>query len=71
MTLVCVIITVAGTPVGAQVAWLDMTKTGMPLAKTLVAPDVNCAVKQGPLDAFGGGFGQAATTYCVGTVVTG
>lgn len=63
--------TVAGTPVGVQVAWLSINNTGTPPANTRVALVVNCAMRQGPFDPLGGGFGQPATTYCVGSVVAG
>jgi hypothetical protein len=51
-----------GVPVGAQIAWLESTRTGTPLAKTRVAPVTHCAVTHGPFAAGGGGKAHPATT---------
>jgi len=37
-----------GVPVGTQVAWLSISKTGAPSEVTRVAKLMNCAVTQGP-----------------------
>jgi hypothetical protein len=60
-----------GVPVGAQIAWLSISKTGCPIASTRVAEVMNCAATHGPLAAGGGGNAQPATTHGPGKVTTG
>jgi hypothetical protein len=50
-------------PVGTQIAWLSINKSGTPLLVIRVAAVVYCAVTHGPLPLGGGGSVQAATLY--------
>jgi hypothetical protein len=51
-----------GVPVGAQIAWLSCSSSGIPLLLTRIDPTINWAVTHGPLPAIGGGKAQPATT---------
>jgi len=69
MTRNCVTVGMRGVPVGAQIAWLSISSTGIPFDKTRVAPLTHCAVTQGP--PAGGGNVQPAMTYGAGSVTMG
>jgi hypothetical protein len=61
MTRVWVTTVCSGVPVGAQMAWLSNSKSGMPLESTRTEPVTYCAVTHGPFAAGGGGRAQPAT----------
>jgi hypothetical protein len=56
-------------PVGAQIAWLSINKSGTPLLETRVADVTYCAVTQGP--PLGGGNVQPATAYILVSATVG
>jgi hypothetical protein len=58
-----------GVPVGTQVAWLSISKTGAPSEVTRVAKLINCAVTQGPPAT--GGRVHPATAYGLSFVTIG
>ena len=47
VTLVCVAVMISGVPLGAQMAWLSSSNTGIPLEVTRVAAVTQVAVRQG------------------------
>ena len=61
LTRVWTVLISNGVPVGRQVAWLSISRTGAPSETTRVAKLRNCAVTQGPFPAGGGGKVQPAT----------
>ena len=52
--------TMRGVAVGVQIAWLSSNRSGCPFEVTLVAAEMNCAVKHGPFPVGGGGNVQPA-----------
>src|SRR5512141_1903619 len=54
---------IKGVPVGAQIAWLLSTNSGIPFDNTRVVPVSHVAVMHGPFAAMGGGSAQPAITY--------
>ncbi len=60
---ICVTAMINGVPVGAQIAWLLITNSGIPFDSTRVVPVNHVAVTQGPFAAMGGGSAQPAITY--------
>src|SRR3954462_2727304 len=63
MTRICAATTISGVPVGTQMAWLSINRTGWPLERMRVEPVIHWAVTHGPFAIMGGGNKQPATTY--------